>query len=92
MTIYPPEYINIFTHQSFKIYLHFILFQLTPIPLNEKVIRELNELVMPDVDKEWAGKYRNRNVIIGRATHRYQLVTLTGLEWIQRVVINDDIK
>jgi Fic family protein len=35
----------------------------------ETVIREFNEIVMRDIDREWAGRYRNSNVIIGGATH-----------------------
>lgn len=37
--------------------------------LSERLIRELNQIVMRDIDKEWAGKYRNSNVIIGGADH-----------------------
>lgn len=37
--------------------------------LSEKVIREINGIVMRDIDREWAGKYRNRNVIIGGAAY-----------------------
>jgi Fic family protein len=38
-------------------------------PLTETVIREFNGIVMRDIDREWAGRYRNSNVIIGGATH-----------------------
>lgn len=34
-----------------------------PASLNEKVIRELNGIVMHDIDHEWAGRYRKSNVI-----------------------------
>jgi Fic family protein len=37
--------------------------------LSERLIRELNQIVMQDIDKEWAGRYRNSNVIIGGADH-----------------------
>jgi len=37
--------------------------------LTERLIREFNEIVMRDIDREWAGKYRNSNVIIGGASH-----------------------
>jgi Fic family protein len=37
--------------------------------LSEKVIREFNGIVMRDIDREWAGKYRDSNVIIGGAAH-----------------------
>jgi Fic family protein len=41
----------------------------TSASLSEKVIRELNGIVMHDIDHEWAGRYRNSNVIIGGASH-----------------------
>ncbi|OGQ94427.1 MAG: cell filamentation protein Fic [Deltaproteobacteria bacterium RIFOXYD12_FULL_57_12] len=34
-----------------------------------RLIRELNKIVIQDIDKEWAGRYRNSNVIIGGADH-----------------------
>lgn len=37
--------------------------------LSEKLIRELNQIVMRDMDKEWAGRYRNSNVLIAGADH-----------------------
>lgn len=37
--------------------------------LSERLIRELNQIVMRDIDKEWAGRYRNSSVIIGGANH-----------------------
>ena len=40
-----------------------------PAPISEKVIRELNGIVMHDIDHEWAGRYRNSNVIIGGTSH-----------------------
>ena len=36
---------------------------------SERLIRELNQIVVRDIDKEWAGRYRNSNVIIGGADH-----------------------
>lgn len=37
--------------------------------ISERLIRELNHIVIRDIDKEWAGRYRNSNVIIGGADH-----------------------
>ncbi|OGR07935.1 MAG: cell filamentation protein Fic [Deltaproteobacteria bacterium RIFOXYD12_FULL_50_9] len=37
--------------------------------LSERLIRELNQIVLRNIDKEWAGRYRNSNVIIGGADH-----------------------
>ncbi|MBE9529751.1 MAG: Fic family protein, partial [Proteobacteria bacterium] len=49
------------------------LYELTakdkPDLLTERVIREFNVIVMRNIDQEWAGRYRNSNVIIGGATH-----------------------
>lgn len=38
--------------------------------LSEMLIRSLNQIVMRDTDKEWAGKYRNSLVLIGGADHK----------------------
>lgn len=37
--------------------------------LSEKLIRELNHLVMKKTDEDWAGRYRSGNVIIGGSDH-----------------------
>ncbi len=38
--------------------------------VSEMFIRSLNQIVMQDIDREWAGRYRNSAVIIGGARHR----------------------
>jgi Fic family protein len=38
--------------------------------ISEVLIRSLNRIVMRDIDKEWAGKYRNSSVLIGGADHK----------------------
>jgi len=38
--------------------------------ISERFIRSLNQIVMQDIDREWAGKYRNSAVIIGGADHK----------------------
>ena len=38
--------------------------------ISEVFIRSLNQIVMRDIDKEWAGKYRNSSVLIGGADHK----------------------
>lgn len=38
--------------------------------VSERFIRSLNQIVMQNIDKEWAGKYRNSGVIIGGADHK----------------------
>jgi len=36
----------------------------------ERFIRSLNQIVMRDIDRDWAGKYRSSAVIIGGADHK----------------------
>jgi len=38
--------------------------------VSERFIRSLNQIVMQDLDKEWAGRYRNSDVIIGGSDHK----------------------
>jgi len=38
--------------------------------VSERFIRSLNQIVMQDIDRDWAGKYRNSAVIIGGADHK----------------------
>ena len=37
--------------------------------ISEMLIRNLHQIIVQETDKEWAGKYRNANVIIGGAKH-----------------------
>jgi Fic family protein len=37
--------------------------------ISERLIRELNQIVMRDIDREWAGRYRRSDVFIGGASH-----------------------
>jgi len=37
--------------------------------ISETLIRNLHQIIIQETDKEWAGKYRNANVIIGGAKH-----------------------
>lgn len=38
--------------------------------ISENLIRALNQIVQQNIDKEWAGKYRNSAVIIGGSDHK----------------------
>lgn len=38
--------------------------------VSEVFVRLLNQIVMRDLDREWAGKYRNSAVVIGGANHK----------------------
>jgi len=37
--------------------------------LSEHLIKQIHTIILQETDKEWAGKYRNSNVIIGGADH-----------------------
>ena len=37
--------------------------------ISEMLIRNLHQIIIHETDKEWAGRYRNANVIIGGAKH-----------------------
>ncbi|MEK7167191.1 MAG: Fic family protein [Patescibacteria group bacterium] len=37
--------------------------------VSEMLIRNLHQIIVQETDKEWAGRYRNANVIIGGARH-----------------------
>ncbi|MCG2692697.1 Fic family protein [Candidatus Parcubacteria bacterium] len=37
--------------------------------VSEILIRNLHQIIIQETDKEWAGKYRNANIIIGGAKH-----------------------
>lgn len=37
--------------------------------VSEMLIRKLHQIIIQETDKEWAGRYRNANVIIGGAKH-----------------------
>ena len=38
--------------------------------ISEQLIRNLHQIITKEIEKEWAGKYRNSNVIIGGAEHK----------------------
>src|SRR3989338_2416637 len=37
--------------------------------VSEMLIKNLHQIIVQETDREWAGKYRNANVIIGGAKH-----------------------
>lgn len=37
--------------------------------LSERLIKQIHTIIIKELDKEWAGRYRNSNVIIGGADH-----------------------
>jgi len=56
-------------HSEALEYLYDLTAKDNPDPLTKREIREFHEIVMRNIDQEWAGRYRNSNVIIGGAAH-----------------------
>ena len=56
-------------HQEALIYLSDLIEKGRRQTISEVFIRNLHRLVMLETDREWAGRYRNSNVIIVGATH-----------------------
>lgn len=57
-------------HQEALEYLYNLVGSGKKNTFSENLIRSLNQIVQQNIDKEWAGKYRNSGVIIGGAMHR----------------------
>jgi Fic family protein len=58
------------SHKEALDYLYSLLERGKNNTVSEKFIRSLNQIVMQDIDREWAGKYRNSGVVIGGADHK----------------------
>lgn len=56
-------------HTEALVYLYDLTSKKTAPQLTENVIRQFNSIVMGPIDQQWAGRYRNSNVIIGGAAH-----------------------
>lgn len=57
-------------HQEALEYLYGLIEKGKHNTFSENLIRSINQIVQQNIDKEWAGKYRNSGVIIGGAIHR----------------------
>lgn len=57
-------------HQEALKYLYDLIESNKKNTFSENLIRSLNQIVQQNIDKEWAGRYRNSAVIIGGAEHR----------------------
>jgi Fic family protein len=57
-------------HQEALEYLYDLVEKDKKNTFSENLIRSLNQIVQQNIDKEWAGRYRNSGVIIGGADHR----------------------
>lgn len=56
-------------HQEALEYLSDLIEQDKRQTISEQLIRNLHQIIIQEIDKEWAGKYRNSNVIIMGAKH-----------------------
>lgn len=57
-------------HQEALDYLYELIEKDKHNTFSENLIRSLNQIVQQNIDKEWAGRYRNSGVIIGGADHK----------------------
>ncbi|MBI5022938.1 MAG: Fic family protein [Candidatus Magasanikbacteria bacterium] len=56
-------------HQAALVYLYDLVDKDKKHTISEMLIRNLHRIIIQETDKEWAGRYRNANVIIGGAKH-----------------------
>lgn len=56
-------------HKAALEYLYDLIDKNKKHTISEMLIRNLHQIIVQETDKEWAGKYRNANVIIGGAKH-----------------------
>lgn len=56
-------------HQAALEYLYDLVYKNKKHTISEMLIRNLHQIIIQETDKEWAGRYRNANVIIGGAKH-----------------------
>ena len=56
-------------HHAALEYLYDLVDQDKKHTISETLIRNLHRIIIQQTDKEWAGRYRNANVIIGGAKH-----------------------
>jgi len=57
-------------HQEALEYLYDLIEKDKKNTFSENLIRSLNQIVQQNIDKDWAGRYRNSGVIIGGADHK----------------------
>lgn len=64
------DHLEVKGHKEALNYLYSLIEKGKNNTVSERFIRSLNQIVMQDIDKDWAGKYRNSAVIIGGADHK----------------------
>ena len=63
------DYLEAKDHHAALEYLYDLIDKDKKHTISEMLIRNLHQIIIQETDKEWAGKYRNANVIIGGAKH-----------------------
>lgn len=63
------DHLEVKDHHAALEYLYDLIDKNKKHTLSEILIRNLHQIIIQGTDKEWAGKYRNANVIIGGANH-----------------------
>jgi Fic family protein len=58
------------SHKEALDYLYSLVSGNKKVNISEVLIRQFNQIVMEDVDKEWAGRYRNGSVMIGGTNYK----------------------
>ena len=58
------------SHQAALEYLYELVAESGRVTISERLIRQMHQLVMQDVDREWAGTYRNGPVMITGTKYR----------------------
>ncbi len=63
------DHLEAIDHHAALEYLYDLIDKNKRHTLSEKLIRNLHQVIVQETDREWAGRYRNANVIIGGAKH-----------------------
>jgi len=64
------DHIEAKSHKEALDYLRDLVAKSSKITISETLIRSFHQIVMEDIEKEWAGKYRNSLVMIGGANYQ----------------------
>lgn len=63
------DHLEVKDHHAALQYLYDLIEKDTRHTISEQLIRTIHQLIMQETDKEWAGRYRNANVMITGADH-----------------------
>jgi len=64
------DHIEAKSHKEALDYLYDLLAKNKKLTISEALIRSFHQIVTEDIEKEWAGKYRNSLVMIGGTNHK----------------------